>query len=64
MFNFLKKSSDRELAEELVKQLTISNMLQILNSQYNHPDSIIPIDEIQELYQGVFDEIKQSYLKD
>ena len=64
MFNFLKKSSDRELAEELVKQLTISNMLQILNSQYNHPDSIIPIDEIQELYQQVFDEIKQSYLKD
>lgn len=64
MFNFLKKSSDRELAEELVKQLTISNMLQILNSQYNHPDSIIPINEIQELYQQVFDEIKQSYLKD
>lgn len=58
MFDFLRKSSDRELEEELIKQLTIANWLKLLESQYNHPDSIINIIDIQDEYQKIYNSLK------
>ena len=57
MFDFLRKSSDRELEEELVKQLTISNTLKMLEIQYNSADSIMTVEEIREHYERVSEEI-------
>lgn len=57
MFDFLRKSSDRELEEELVKQLTISNTLKMLEIQYNSADSIMTVEEIREHYKRVSEEI-------
>ena len=45
MFDFLRKSSDRELEEELVKQLTIANTLKMLEIQYNSADSVMTVEE-------------------
>lgn len=57
MFDFLRKSSDRELEEELIKQLTISNTLKMLEIQYNSADSIMTVEEIREHYKRVSEEI-------
>ncbi len=57
MFDFLRKSSDRELEEELIKQLTISNTLKMLEIQYNSADSIMTVEEIREYYKRVSEEI-------
>lgn len=56
MFNFLNKS-DRELEEELVRQLTIANTLKMLEIQYNSADSIMNVNEIREHYKKVYEEI-------
>lgn len=58
MFEFLNKSSDKELQKELIKQLTIANWLKLLESQYNHPDSIINIIDIQDEYQKIYNNLK------
>ena len=57
MFDFLRKSSDRELEEELIKQLAISNTLKMLEIQYNSADSVMTVDEIREHYKKVCNEI-------
>lgn len=60
MFDFLKNSSDEELEKELIKQLTFSNWLNLLNSQYSHADSIMSVEEIQSVYQTIYDELKKD----
>lgn len=60
MFDFLKNSSDEELEKELIKQLTFSNWLNLLNSQYMHADSIMSVEEIQSVYQTIYDELKKD----
>ena len=57
MFDFLRKSSDRELEEELIKQLTISNALKCLESQYNSADSLMTVEEIKQHYDDICKEI-------
>lgn len=57
MFDFLRKSSDRELEEELVKQLTIANTLKMLEIQYNSADSVMTVEEIRAHYKNICDEI-------
>lgn len=57
MFDFLRKSSDRELEEELIKQLTISNALKCLESQYNSADSLMTVEEIKQHYNDICKEI-------
>lgn len=59
MFDFLRKSSDKELEKELVKQLMIANWLKLLESQYNHPDSILDISEIQNMYKKIYNLLKE-----
>ena len=60
MFDFLKNSSNEELEKELIKQLTFSNWLNLLNSQYMHADSIMSVEEIQSIYQTIYDELKKD----
>ena len=60
MFDFLKNSSNEELEKELIKQLTFSNWLNLLNSQYMHADSIMSVEEIQSVYQTIYDELKKD----
>ena len=55
MFDFLKKASDKELEKELIKQLTVANWLKLLESQYNHPDCILNVNEIQKFYQKIYE---------
>lgn len=57
MFDFLRKSSDRELEEELIKQLTILNALKCLESQYNSADSLMTVEEIKQYYDDICKEI-------
>ncbi len=57
MFDFLRKSSDRELQEELIKQITISNALKCLESQYNSADSLMTVEEIKEHYEEICNEL-------
>lgn len=57
MFDFLRKSSDRELEEELIKQLTIANALKCLESQYNSPDSLMSVEEIKQHYNEICTEL-------
>ena len=57
MFDFLRKSSDRELEEELIKQLTIANTLKMLEIQYNSADSVMTVEEIRAHYKSICDEI-------
>lgn len=57
MFDFLRKSSDRELEEELIKQLTVSNALKFLESQYSSADSIMTVEEIRQHYEDICNEI-------
>ena len=60
MFDFLKNSSDKELEKELIKQLTFSNWLNLLNSQYQHADSVMSVQEIQDAYKIIYDEMKKD----
>lgn len=57
MFEFLNKSSDKELQKELIKQLTISNALKCLESQYNSADSLMSVEEIKQHYNEICDEL-------
>lgn len=57
MFDFIRKSSNRELEEELVKQLTIANALKCLESQYNSPDSLMSVAEIRHHYNEICKEL-------
>ena len=57
MFDFLRKSSDRELEEELIKQLTISNALKCLESQYNSPDALMTVAQIRHHYNVICKEL-------
>lgn len=57
MFEFLNKSSDKELQKELIKQLTISNALKYLESQYNSADSLMSVEEIKKHYNEICDEL-------
>lgn len=57
MFEFLSKSSDKELEEELIKQLTISNALKCLEAQYRSADSIMTVEEIKKHYDEICKEI-------
>lgn len=57
MFDFLHKSSDRELEEELIKQLTIANALKCLESQYNSADSLMSVEEIKTQYEEICNEL-------
>ena len=58
MFDFLKNSSNEDLQKELIKQLTFSNWLKLLDSQYKHADSIMSIEEIQSVYQIIYNELQ------
>lgn len=49
---------------ELVKQQTIANALSILNHQYEHADSFMSVDEIQEKYLALAREIFVDYRTD
>lgn len=60
MFDFLRNSSDEDLEKELIKQLTFSNWLNLLDSQYNHADSIMSISEIQSMYKIIYTELKKD----
>lgn len=57
MFEFLSKSSDKELEKELIKQLTILNALKFLESQYSSADSIMTVEEIKQCYEDICNEI-------
>lgn len=57
MFDFLRNSSNRELEEELIKQLTISNALKCLESQYNSADSLMSVEEIRKHYKEICNEL-------
>ena len=57
MFEFLSKSSDKELEKELIKQLTILNALKFLESQYSSADSIMTVEEIKQSYEDICNEI-------
>lgn len=57
MFEFLNKSSDKELEKELIKQLTILNALKFLESQYSSADSIMTVEEIKQSYEDICNEI-------
>lgn len=47
---------------ELVKQQTIANALNLLNQQYEHADSFMKVDEIQEKYLALAGEIFVDYM--
>ena len=46
---------------EILKQLTIANALNMLDHQYNHADSFMGVDEIQNKYYGIATEIFADY---
>ena len=60
MFDFLNKLSSKELEKELIRQLTFSNWLRLLDSQYTHPDSFMTITEIQYAYEVIYKELKET----
>lgn len=57
MFDFLHKSSNKDLEKELIRQLTLSNALKCLEFQYNSPDSYMSVEQIKKYHNEICKEL-------